>query len=444
MALQLSLGQLPIITDDPVAVSSAAIDNGELTESFNRIWQKASVITDDIAVVESFSHMIAFRTGDGLVCFDASGTDSGPAVVDALRVWSGDPVRSLVFTHGHIDHVGGSGAVAADAEQRGHQPPDVVAHDAVRSRFERYQLTNDWNNHINARQFGGISKRSKMGIGFGADFLPSNAMWPTIEYSSTHTITAGDTDFQLFHDRGETDDHTWAWIPEHRAICAGDFVTWVFPNCGNPQKVQRYPAEWAAALRKMDALGAEYLFGAHGLPVHGADRVHLVLDSLASALESLVEQTLQMMNNGESLDSIIHAVSLPDDAIKPWMLPVYDEPEFIVRNLWRLYGGWWDQDPSNLKPAPRSAVATEVAAMAGGTSALVERALALISSDIKVACHLIEFAVLADPSSTAAHGARAEIYQQRRNGELSLMSKGIFAAAANESRAIVEDAPKSD
>ena len=145
-----------------------------------------------------------------------------------------------------------------------------------------------------------------------------------------------------------------------------------------------------------------------------------------------------MMNDGESLDAIIHAVSLPHDAIKPWMLPVYDEPEFVVRNLWRLYGGWWDLDPSNLKPAPRAAVASEVAALSGGVDVLVERALELVEDDIKVACHLIEFAVQADPTSTSVHGARAEIYQQRRDGELSLMSKGIYASAANESMAVVD------
>ena len=25
---------------------------------------------------------------------------------------------------------------------------------------------------------------------------------------------------------------------------------------------------------------------------------------------------------------------------------VYDEPEFIVRNIWRLYGGWYDGNVS--------------------------------------------------------------------------------------------------
>ena len=42
---------------------------------------------------------------------------------------------------------------------------------------------------------------------------------------------------------------------------------------------------------------------------------------------------------------------------RPYLQPVYDEPEFIVRTVWRLYGGWWDGNPATLKPAPERALA---------------------------------------------------------------------------------------
>ena len=40
---------------------------------------------------------------------------------------------------------------------------------------------------------------------------------------------------------------------ERGYLFTGDLVIWQAPNCGNPQKVQRFPAEWAAALRAMPA-----------------------------------------------------------------------------------------------------------------------------------------------------------------------------------------------
>jgi hypothetical protein len=43
-------------------------------------------------------------------------------------------------------------------------------------------------------------------------------------------------------------------------------------------------------------------------------------------------------------------------------------------------------------------------------------------------------AALAAPEDRAIHTIRADIYQTRRAGETSLMAKGIFGAAANESK----------
>ena len=290
------------------------------------------------------------------------------------------------------------------------------------------------------RQFGGVGGVKDMALGDVPRFLPDDVLWPDLEVGSSHTLGVGGREFEMRHAKGETDDHLWTWVPDHRALCVGDLVTWVFPNCGNPQKVQRYPLEWAQALREMMTYEAEWLLPAHGLVVRGADRVATVLGDLASALELLTEETLAMMNAGESLDAIVHQVTVPDDLlVKPWMQPVYDEPEFVVRNLWRLYGGWWDKNPAHLKPAPETVFAAEMAALAGGADALTARATELAAAgDLRLACQVVELAVQADPESTTAHGARAEIYQQRRNEEFSLMSKGIFAAAARESRAIAD------
>ena len=60
----------------------------------------------------------------------------------------------------------------------------------------------------------------------------------------------------------------------------------------------------------------------------------------------------------------------PELCHEPYLHPVYDEPEFIVRNIWRLYGGWYDGNPARLKPAPDARLAQELAALAGGAERL--------------------------------------------------------------------------
>jgi alkyl sulfatase BDS1-like metallo-beta-lactamase superfamily hydrolase len=252
------------------------------------------------------------------------------------------------------------------------------------------------------------------------------------------SLHVGGVDIQLRHARGETDDHLWAWLPERKIICAGDFFIWNFPNAGNPQKVQRYPVEWAAAMREMAGMGAELFVPAHGLPIEGVDRIRRVLGEVVGALETVIHGTLELMNAGEPLDRIIHEVEVPPEVLaKPYLRPLYDEPEFVVRNIWRLYGGWYDGNPARLKPAPDAALARELAQLVGGTALLVERAEELAAAEEwRLACHLVEMAVQAAPEDKSAHATRADIYKRRRKREASLMAKGIFGYAARQSAAI--------
>jgi alkyl sulfatase BDS1-like metallo-beta-lactamase superfamily hydrolase len=427
---------------DLLALSARIIDSGVADEPTNRISLELSEVADGIAVVESFSHSVALRTEDGLVVFDASAAFAGERVVQALRGWTDDPVHSLVYTHGHVDHVGGSGAFVADAAARGDRRPQVVAHEAVVPRFERYRATDGWNQAINARQFGGGRRGSGGMMGaLGPRFLADDVAAPDVTYEDRLSVSVGGVDIDLHHGRGETDDHTWAWIPSHRAISCGDFLIWNFPNAGNPQKVQRYPGEWATALRQMAALGPELLLPAHGLPIGGAERIRTVLETIAGTLEDLVTRVVALMNEGAVLDEIVHEVTVDDAVLAlPYMKPLYDEPEFVVRNIWRLYGGWYDGNPANLKPAPASVFAAEVAALAGGATSLATRAREIAADgDLRLACQVVELAVQADPEDRVAHEARAEIYEQRRKSESSLMAKGIYGWAVRQSNEVLAD-----
>ncbi|MEO5973788.1 MAG: alkyl sulfatase dimerization domain-containing protein [Ilumatobacteraceae bacterium] len=424
---------------NPLELSTTVIDSGVVDQPINRVTNELSELAPDLAIVESFSHSVAWDSGDGVVCFDASGVGSGNAVIQSIRGWRSHPISTLVYTHGHADHIGGSGAFAADANDRGHGRLHVIGHEKVRDRIDRYTATSDWNLIINQRQFGGIS--SDMGLHIGSkaqSFLPLNTLRPDEVFQTTHTFMAGDTHVELHHARGETDDHLWAWFPEKKWIFSGDFVIWNFPNAGNPQKVQRYALEWAQALRRMIAQGPELLVPAHGLPIEGKARIAGVLDDIASALETLVAQVIEMMNAGATLDAIIHTVKVPQRVLdKPYLRPFYDEPEFVVRNIWRLYGGWWDGAASRLKPAPDAQIAAELAHLAGGAEVLMRRALELMTTgEIRLACHLADLAGWAAPGDAAIHADRAIVYNKRRDLEMSLMSKGIYKAAARESEAV--------
>lgn len=389
-------------------------------------------VADGIAFTATLANSSAFKTDDGLVMVDTGSPFTARSIHDLVRGWAGDSARlnTAIFSHGHIDHVFGVGPFEEDAEKNGWVAPRVVAHEAMPARFDRYKLTAGWNGAINRRQF------SVPGLEW-----PTEYRYPDDTYRDVHIGEVGGVTFELHHCRGETDDHTWTWIPERKVICTGDLVIWCSPNAGNPQKVQRYPGEWAVGLREMAALEPEMLLPGHGMPVLGVERCQAVLLDTAELLEHIHNETLAMMNEGARLDEILHTVKPPARLIeKPYLRPVYDDPEFIVRNVWRLYGGWYDGNPANLKPAPDAELAAEVAALAGGVEQLAERARAVADDgNLRLAGHLAEMAVLAAPENVDAHKARAEVFTARVNAESALMSKGVFGQAARESTAIANE-----
>lgn len=376
-------------------------------------------VADGIAFVPSFANVTAVRADGTLVLIDTGSPLTAGIVYEQVRTWSRAPVDTAIYTHGHIDHVFGIAPFEAE------NPVRVVAHENVAARFDRYRKTAGYNGLINRRQFRLPELE-----------WPTEYRYPDDTYRDELSLDVGGRRFELHHGKGETDDATWVFIPDAKVLCCGDFFIWAAPNAGNPQKVQRYPAEWAAALREMAALGAETLLPGHGVPIVGMGHVREALEDTAELLESLVEQTLQLINAGAPLDSVLHTVKTPEHlASKPYLRATYDEPEFIVRNIWRLYAGWFDGDPSSLKPAPQGALALELADLAGGAATIASRARDLaVQGDFRLACGLVEIAFKAAPNDSSVQATRADIYALRAETEPSTMAKGIYSWAAEESR----------
>ena len=392
-----------------------------------------------VAFVSSFANVSAFSTQDGLVLVDTGSSFAADAVHTELRRWTGQRLATAVYSHGHIDHVFGVGVWEAESAERGWPAPEVIAHEALPRRFDRYIMTAGYNEVINQRQFGVRNLR-----------WPTEYRYPDRTYADELALDVGGSDFLLRHEKGETDDHTVTWLAESKVLCCGDLFIWASPNAGNPQKVQRYPKEWAAALRRMADLTPDYLLPGHGLPVIGADRITQALTHTADLLDSLVEQTIAVMNAGGRLDDAIHGVRPPPALMDlPYLRPVYDEPEFIVRTIWRQYGGWWDGNPASLKPAPERSLAAELAALAGGARALADRAQALADraqapagqvhqnadaadADLRLAGHLAELAWLAEPADPGIAQVRQRVFAARADAATSTMATGVFRWAAEE------------
>ncbi|MEV2193485.1 alkyl sulfatase dimerization domain-containing protein [Streptomyces phaeochromogenes] len=388
----------------------------------------AEEVADGVLMVPGFGHAFAIRHAHGVVLFDTGAKLFAERLHEQVTAWDSRPLTHAVYSHGHVDHIGGLDRFDADADTQGRPRPVVLAHANVLTRFRRYAATQGYNTVINRRQFR------------IPDLVwPAEFRQPDLTVTDTHVIETGGLRLELTHQRGETDDHLVGFLPEQRVLFPGDLFLGVAPNAGNPQKVQRYPVEWAAALRWMASLDAELMLGSHGIPVVGTDHVREALENTARYLETLVEQTIACLNDGATLTETLHRVRVPDDlAALHYLQPLYDEPEFIVRNVWRQFAGWYDGNPAHLKPATDEQLAAELAALSGGAQVLADRALVLArAGSHRLACHLAQLAGDAAPHDTSVHTARAEVYALRAAQERSTMSTGIFTWAEAESRGVL-------
>jgi glyoxylase-like metal-dependent hydrolase (beta-lactamase superfamily II) len=301
------------------------------------------------------------------------------------------------------------------------------------ARFARYAATAKHNAALNARQFGGTveAQTNDAYAAFGTPPIPPDTL-----YDSHLEFSVGGVTFELNHCRGETDDHSWVWCAERGVLCPGDLFIWAVPNDGNPQKVQRYPFDRAKGLRAMAKRGPQALCPGHGGPVIGdRNKIERMLNETAEFLEAVVSRTLEAMEAGSPPHvDIVTEVDLPKSD-SPWLQPVYDDTEFLIRNVIRYYGGWWSGRPSELKPASRDKLAQEIASLSGGAIKLAKRATALSQSgEHRLACHLADYALEAAPSDISVQEMVAAVYDRRAESETSLMAINIFNSSAAYAR----------
>lgn len=387
-------------------------------------YEGATELAPNLLGLKGIAGLYIVDTGAGLVMLDAGSVLDIDRTYDEVRKWRPEaPVVAAVFSHHHVDHIFATRRFDAEAQEKGWPKPTVYAHELTPDHFDRYIKTIGWNTAINRRQFA---------IDLPQFRWPEQYRYPDVVYRHRITFTRGELTFHLHHGRGETDDHTWTWIPERKILAPGDLFIWAVPNAGNPQKVQRYTSDWAAALDEMAALGAETMLPGHGFPIFGKERVFEALTNTAEFLRSVEDQTLALMNKGWSVDQITNAVEFPEHLMdKPYLRPVYDDPYFLVRMVWRRYGGWWDGEFDTLLPAPKADQGREWIALCGGVASVLQRASSLSSEGSHaLACHLAEMAYHAEPENDEVHRVRTEVYRANSQDQTSSMARNILNHAA--------------
>ncbi|MFX1494441.1 MAG: alkyl sulfatase dimerization domain-containing protein, partial [Promethearchaeota archaeon] len=234
-------------------------------------------------------------------------------------------------------------------------------HENCIKRFEKYRMLDKYHDWINKMQFASVR-------GKGQEILVSalETLEPTIILKGNdakYFFELGNINFEVYHDKGETDDSIWLWVPEKETICTGDLIVSSFPNVGNPYKVQRYPKDWAIAMEKMIEKDAKYLAPGHGQLIKGKEQVRDALSITAEAMHFVHDEVVRRLNEGKWFEQIYHEMmEIFPSKFKnhPILRPMYGCYRFAIHASYRLYHGWYNSgNPTDLFPSKSEDIAKE-------------------------------------------------------------------------------------
>jgi glyoxylase-like metal-dependent hydrolase (beta-lactamase superfamily II)/SAM-dependent methyltransferase len=391
----------------------------------------------------SLANVIFVLTRDSVVVVDTAGTiRAARASLADFRSVSRLPVSHIIYSHFHGDHIGGARVF--------HQPStQVVAQQLLPVELAAKRRVGTYRERVRALQFGLDLKYEDSALPpMTALNEPEGGYVPPDRlFGEEDVLGVGDLTFNLFHAEGESLDHAVTWVPEIGTVFPGDLFYASFPMLSNPMKPSRPVLAWADALDRMRALKPSQLVPSHGNPVVGMAEVDAVLANYGAAIRHVHDTTVTLINHGYSLDEIRSRLRLPDSlAALPYLQERYGTVDWAVTGIYRHYTGWYDMNPAQLHPGPRSVLHRAVLDSCASPHHLVERARrALRDDDPQLALELTEIVLDVDPHQH--QGAALEVQEAALRLLAGVsgnrVARRIYAAGAQRAAARADAASRS-
>jgi alkyl sulfatase BDS1-like metallo-beta-lactamase superfamily hydrolase len=396
-------------------------------------------VTDGVYVAIGYglANSIMLEGTDGIIIVDTMETvEEGKEVLAAFREITDKPVKAIIYTHNHTDHVFGARAFAA--------PGDVPVYAHQSTSYYINRVVNQIRPIITTRSmrmFGHHLPQGEFindGIGPSLNIDENSTLFalpPDHTFEDQLDVTIAGLRLRLVHAPGETDDQIFVWLPDKKVLLSGDNLYRAFPNLYTIRgTAYRDVLKWAHSLDLMRALDVEYLVPSHTRPLSGHAHIEQTLTDYRDAIQYVHDQTLRYMNQGLTPDQIVERVHLPPHLAKsPWLQPFYGKVSWSVRSVFEGYLGWFDGNPSTLQPLPERQQADNMAALAGGADALLKKAgAALDNGQAQWALSLSDHLMLLKPDDDAVKDLRASALRTLAGREANPPARNYYFTVARE------------
>lgn len=309
------------------------------------------------------------------------------------------PIRHVILTQGHVDHVGGTDCFLEPSTE-------VVAH-----------ARNPWQQADDLRVQPFRSRRAYFAWAAaidgnrgtpGAQPPRQSRPEPTILVDDRLAFELGGVRVEVIACAGaETIDSLLVWLPAEGVLVTSNVFSALFGHFPNLATIRgdryRDPLPYADTLTLVRDLEPELLCVGHGGPIAGRDVIRTELTRMHDAVLYVHDAVVATMNAGGDVWAAMRDIRLP---------PALEQGEgygtvaWSVRAIWEMYGGWFHHvSTTELYPVPASSVHPDLVRLAGGSDAIADAARRKAESAPVEAIHLAEVALAAAPSHAGALAA---------------------------------------
>ena len=402
---------------------------------------KIHKVNDEIYVAVGYAlgNSIMLIGDEGVVIIDTTESLSQAKIIaKEFRKITDKPVKGIIYSHNHADHVMGTEAFIEHQNDTGdlqiwahHSFLDIYFQSTARiGKAHMVRAYHQFGVYLGEKVISaGLGTRLKLNPDDPFILKPPNRLLK----ADKERIRLAGMNLDLIHVPGETDDTICVYWPKHEALLGTDNFYMAFPNLYAIRGTSfRSLKQWYESLDKMRALTPQYFVMSHHIPIVGKAFISEQMSTYRDAVQLVHDQTVRFINQNMHPDEIAARIKLPKQVKEnPYLQEIYGTVKWSSKGLFAGYMGWFSGDINELDPLlPRERASRIVDLVGGMDKILQEASKALNRGDSKWALYLADVAHKTFPENSKAKELKAKALIDMSELQTSFNGYNYYQTAA--------------